>query len=214
MTARTKARASDRVAAFTSGLSVTPPVPPRSVHAVRSTGKYRQPLALAAHRVEDVDPVLRAAVVARDLDDVLGRSDVQAGHGHRAEDAPLLGLAGERRRRDGDGSAHTLVAQAEVPAFALHLRAGRQQDGVGAIAVAGGDDALLVDARAKRVAEQGVERKAQVLRAGNGLGVLGRILQAADQAEEVASPQAAVAAHSCRCRLATPLPAKCWPRSL
>ena len=61
--------------------------------------------------------------------------------------------------------------------------------------MAGGDDALRVDALAERAGEHLVERKAQIARAFDGFAFLRCVLQSADEAERVAEPEVAVAAH-------------------
>ena len=91
---------------------------------------------------------------------------------------------------------HARLAHVDGPALALHARAGGQQCGVGAVAVAGGDDALGVDARREAAAraEQLVEREAQVHGPVDGLALLRRVLEAADERQRVAEPELAVAA--------------------
>ena len=73
--------------------------------------------------------------------------------------------------------------------------AGRQQRGVGAVGMAGRDDALAVQPRCQLAAQQLVEREAQVAHARHGFGLLRRALQPRHQLEGVADPQVAVAAH-------------------
>ena len=127
--------------------------------------------------------------VARDADHVAGGGDVQRRQVHRAEDAAPVrahrrtaARKAQRQRssaRRADRRACRRARRARRPPAASCWRrsCGRPRRCAGRRC-----------AHRAGVAEQLVEREAQVARALDGLALLRRVLQAADEAERVAEP--------------------------
>jgi hypothetical protein len=163
-TLRQKATESSRVAALTSGFSAAPPLPVRSVNMLcEPPENTASTLRRTGHGLEDGDAILRSRVVARNADDVVGGGDVQRRHPDAREYLRRIALAVERRRRQQHCRAQARFGKIDDAAVALDARPQRQHDRIGAVGMAGGNDALGVDALAHfRMGKNLIEREAKV----------------------------------------------------